>query len=438
MARTFPRTAANNVTLGTGGVGSLLSGASQISVHAWYKGTAVSTLNGANDDRLIQIYVNAGNTGVMLGVDSSTGSSTAKLRVAARSVTSDSLVGKSGTTSIVMGTTYSMGGLIDIAGDQCTPYLDGVSEGAGATAFANTTWTYGTPTSQDELSSNIGTNTLINGVMSEVAIWKVGLTAGEFLALSKGFSARFIRPQSLVFYLPLFGNNSPERDLMRGVTGTINGTLTKADHPRVIYALSSFNSPRSAAAAGVSGTLGSTLSAATSSILALETFTGTTAPSLAAATSSVAALETFSGTLAPSLAAATSAVSALETFSGTLASTLSAASAAITAAETFAATSAATLAAATAAVSALETFTGTMTPSLAAATFSGADSQNATGTLAATLVQALAAMSGTQTYSGLMAASLSASTFYGYDIAPVGADSSAPVGIERFARMGVR
>lgn len=72
-----------------------------------------------------------------------------------------------------------------------------------------------------------------DGEMAEVALWNAALTAGEFASLGKGFSPLTIRPQLLVFYVPIIGRYSPEVNLI-GPSGTLTGTTTTA-HPPMIY-----------------------------------------------------------------------------------------------------------------------------------------------------------------------------------------------------------
>ena len=50
---------------------------------------------------------------------------------------------------------------------------------------------------------NSVTDTFFNGLMAEIGIWNVALTADEVRSLNKGTSCRLIRPRSLVFYAPL-------------------------------------------------------------------------------------------------------------------------------------------------------------------------------------------------------------------------------------------
>jgi hypothetical protein len=69
-----------------------------------------------------------------------------------------------------------------------------------------------------------------NGLIAEVGIWSVALTAAEIASLAKGMTCDKVRPQSLVFYAPLV------RDLIDakgGRTITNNNGATVANHPRV-------------------------------------------------------------------------------------------------------------------------------------------------------------------------------------------------------------
>jgi hypothetical protein len=71
---------------------------------------------------------------------------------------------------------------------------------------------------------------LFNGLMADIGIWNVGLTAAEIASLAKGMACDKVRPQSLVFYAPL------ARDLIDvrgGRTITNNNTATVANHTRI-------------------------------------------------------------------------------------------------------------------------------------------------------------------------------------------------------------
>lgn len=69
----------------------------------------------------------------------------------------------------------------------------------------------------------------MRGLIAEVGIWNVALTADEIASLADGFACSRVRPQSLVFYAPLVREFSDKR----GATITNNSGTTVADHPRI-------------------------------------------------------------------------------------------------------------------------------------------------------------------------------------------------------------
>lgn len=70
-----------------------------------------------------------------------------------------------------------------------------------------------------------------DGLLAEIAVWSVTLTAAEIASLAKGFKPYRIRPQSLVFYAPLIRDL---QDTKGALAITNNNTATVAVHPRVI------------------------------------------------------------------------------------------------------------------------------------------------------------------------------------------------------------
>lgn len=69
-----------------------------------------------------------------------------------------------------------------------------------------------------------------SGSIAEVGIWNVALTAAEIASLADGMTCAKIRPQSLVFYVPLIRNL---QDVRGGLTITNNNTATVANHSRI-------------------------------------------------------------------------------------------------------------------------------------------------------------------------------------------------------------
>lgn len=69
----------------------------------------------------------------------------------------------------------------------------------------------------------------LNGRVCEVAIWSVDLTTDEVISLSKGFKAYRIRPQSLLYYVPLVRN---VQELCSAIPLDARSS-TVQNHPRV-------------------------------------------------------------------------------------------------------------------------------------------------------------------------------------------------------------
>jgi hypothetical protein len=73
---------------------------------------------------------------------------------------------------------------------------------------------------------NAAVGRYVNGTLSHVAIWNVGLSADDALSLGKGFSPRRVRPQNLVFYAPIVRDIF---DWKGGATISVTGTTAGAD-----------------------------------------------------------------------------------------------------------------------------------------------------------------------------------------------------------------
>jgi hypothetical protein len=101
-----------------------------------------------------------------------------------------------------------------------------------------------------------GTNPFA-GDICEAAMWNAALDDGEMLALGKGVCPLLIRPQSLIFYLPIYGNASPEPDRWNSRRDFTVTSTTKADHYPVMYGSSGirFGTPANLFQQAVSGVL---------------------------------------------------------------------------------------------------------------------------------------------------------------------------------------
>jgi hypothetical protein len=251
MARTFTKNANNKISLGINAVAPLLHGASAISFHCFVN---FSSINAAtNSDRPIAVYSLNGKTAVMIA----TGATPSKLRIGGRSINTESFEATDGSTTLSTGVTYSCGGVLDFAGDAIRVYLDGIEEADTAVTFNSSTFVNSTPTiTHDSLGGDFqqGISAQIDGVCSEFAYWKGDIGTAGFESL-QAYSAELIRPDLLVMYVSMIGNNSPETDRVSGLTGTISGSVPKAVHPRIIMPYSRGSLFIPVAAVGGRGTL---------------------------------------------------------------------------------------------------------------------------------------------------------------------------------------
>lgn len=252
MARDFTKNTANYINLGTATINGLLSGASAVSIHVLANFDSTSTTSTSNN-RMFNSQINGSSAGLSFNIDNNGVPGERRLRVVGRSTTADSAQAKVGTTDLSLSTWYSLGGVLNFTGDTITPYVNGAAENGGAATFGSNTYTPGTPTTGDVISGDVtapsNSQYQIDGRMAEIALWNVDIGASGYLQLAAGFSALFVRPESLIFYMPIIGRYAPEIELISGKNGTVAGTLANADHPRIIYPSSSQTRRFKAAAA---------------------------------------------------------------------------------------------------------------------------------------------------------------------------------------------
>jgi hypothetical protein len=114
-------------------------------------------------------------------------------------------------------------------------YIDGGNSQSNSTSTASSSW--------DTLLlggrySSSAIAVYFSGDIAEAAVWNVALTADEIAQLAAGYSPLFVRPQSLVHYIPLFGRagaSGGEEDWAAGGVLTDAADPGLADHPRIIY-----------------------------------------------------------------------------------------------------------------------------------------------------------------------------------------------------------
>ena len=238
MARDFTKNTSNYMAIGVDQFSPLLAGAAAISVHAWISPDTFGTA--ANNNRIAVAYINTTSSGMSLMIHDGTN---AVVRVTGRSRTADASQAGVGTTVVPTGQWSSVGGVLNFTGDTITPYYNGVAEGGGAVTFGvNTYADDGTPTASDmigsETSPPAATANQFDGRIAEVAIWTSDIGAANVAALAtmsggvpSGVSARCISPSTLVFYMPIYGDASPEPAVVSSLTGTIVGSVPQDTHP---------------------------------------------------------------------------------------------------------------------------------------------------------------------------------------------------------------
>ena len=70
-----------------------------------------------------------------------------------------------------------------------------------------------------------------NGQLAEVGIWDVDLDDGEIAALAAGYAPSMIRPQNLVWYLPLVNDI---KEVVQNQSWTSSSNSGATNHPRII------------------------------------------------------------------------------------------------------------------------------------------------------------------------------------------------------------
>lgn len=217
--------------LGMDTVGNLCNGLSAISVHMWIKLASLETvpLNSRMSTQIgpVQLYINS--SGI--------------LRVGSTSSDGDTFETKVATTAISTGAYTSIGGVINWGADTITPYLAGTAEGGGSVTFASSTYVH--TAVSDGWAASIGSNGgagapdstyQTDGDIAEFAIWNTALTGGNFASLAGGAAANTVASGNLIAYMRILGTDSPETDLINGLSGTITGSLPQATHPTITSA----------------------------------------------------------------------------------------------------------------------------------------------------------------------------------------------------------
>ena len=133
------------------------------------------------------------------------------------------------TTSYTINTWHHICG-VETSATSHKAFIDGGSKNTGVSSRA--------PAGADRIRiGQRGDSTpsdAFSGLIAEVGIWSTDLTDANVALSAKRVSPLLVVPQSLVFYLPIWGRYSPEIDIKGGRNLTVTGTVASA-HPRVFY-----------------------------------------------------------------------------------------------------------------------------------------------------------------------------------------------------------
>lgn len=141
------------------------------------------------------------------------------------------LVNEASSTDAPLSTTAWQSVVGTRSGDLVTVYHNGTSKDTDST---NTMGSFTSPSSGISIGAIFAgvssASVFFDGRIAECAIWDIVLSQNDIDAYSAGVSALLIRRDKLLFYEPIVGV-SPEPDFTEnGITSTVNGTATKANH----------------------------------------------------------------------------------------------------------------------------------------------------------------------------------------------------------------
>jgi len=111
-------------------------------------------------------------------------------------------------------------------------YLNGVAGTVNNTSVPTPAVPERTGAGSVVLASGPTYSNYFDGIIAELALYNVDLSAAEVASLARGVSPLRIRPGNLKFYAPLFGTGSPEPDYTAGQHPlSLTNAPTTAAHP---------------------------------------------------------------------------------------------------------------------------------------------------------------------------------------------------------------
>ena len=133
-------------------------------------------------------------------------------------------------TSGFSANTWSHACAVHTSASSRTTYLNGGSSGSNTSTATLSNSGINSILIGAQSNFALGVSSYASGLIAEVGIWNVALTAAEIASLAKGMTCDKVRPNALVFYAPLIRSL---QDLSRAAAITNNNAATVANHPRV-------------------------------------------------------------------------------------------------------------------------------------------------------------------------------------------------------------
>lgn len=206
------------------------------------------------------------NRGFILEASGGVASDPVRARQFNNSGTSQSASSSSGYTA---STWYHAAGVFTSTTSRAA-FLNGGSKGTNTTLNS-------APSSLTNFIVGRYNSTAVNllGAVADVAVWNVALTDAEIAILGTGVCPLFVRPASLIHYVPLIGEQNTSDRRVNSVMSITGSNHAVEAHPRIFYPRSRLIVPKAAADAVVDLTLTKTLDHVTSAA-SLQVFVATT------------------------------------------------------------------------------------------------------------------------------------------------------------------
>lgn len=164
----------DQVELGLNAVNGMADGVSAITVSAWVNPDSLSTTQYFNN--IFTSLVSTSYWGVSMNIEGADGN---KLRIGGASQTAESWQNAKGTSAIPTGEWTHVLGVVDIANDEISVYVNGVHENTDSVTFASDSYNPGVATYSDVIGAYHDDNAFFDGSIDEFQIYGYALTDAQ-------------------------------------------------------------------------------------------------------------------------------------------------------------------------------------------------------------------------------------------------------------------